>query len=293
MIQNQHKSNSSARGHQREATGGVHVCQAPIGHRAERRFKAWRIFWGVLFLGAAATVILSMFNIVTFGINIGWILFTLFLIALGIASLFKLNWFGFFMAAAGVITISVTQTPDVLQMSPDMIGPVWITAWLLSIGLTILFHSGHHRALSRVHGAHRARHDQHTHFDRHHPDEYESVINSQDNSEVYVDVNMGSTIKYVNTDDLQRAVLNCKLGSIKAYFDNASIIGDTAVIEVYGTLSGFELYVPNTWNVVDNVSNSMSGVSEKNPRKVGDPSTEKTVTLSGSLTMSGVEIIYV
>jgi hypothetical protein len=254
-----------------------------------KRAGLWRVFWGLFFLAAAAAVLLSALNIFTFGgINISWLILGIFLAALAIASLFKLQWLGVFAPIAGLLTIDTCQT-HYLGLSTEVIWPIWVAAVLLSIGFGILFHRSHGRWYHVGH----IRHDTHTKFDRHHPDKHENVINQDDDSEVFVDVNMGATIKYVNTDDFQSAVLNCKLGSIKVYFDNAKIKGDSALVDINSTMSGIELFVPRNWRIIDSTSKTMSGIDEQNAPRFTDRVDEKTVTLTGSLTRSGIEITYI
>lgn len=244
-----------------------------------KKNTAWRILWGLFFLIAAAGVILSALNIITFGFSIGWVLLCALLAAISIASLIKFNWFCTFMSAAGILTILICQT-DYLPLETNVIFPIWCTATLLSIGFSILFHrNNQYRLVNHIEcGSH---------------NEYEQIINSEDNSEIAVDVNLGSTIKYVNTDDFKYALLKCNLGSIKAYFDNAVIKGDSATIEIRGSLSGIELYIPKNWTIANSVNATLSGVEEHNNRRNFDGKDEKTIYLTGSLTMSGVEITYI
>lgn len=236
----------------------------------------WRVFWGLFFLVAAAAVALSTLGIFTLsGINnIGWLVLAIFLLALAIASLFKLNWFGLFLPLAGIATIANYQT-DYLSISGDNIAAVWIVAVMLSIGFTILFHRSW-RSKYRRH--YRKRHGK------------TSASSRDADNEVYVNASLGSTVKYIDSDDFQRAVLKCELGSITAYFDNAKIKGDNAEIVIDGSLSGFVLYIPKDWRLVNNTRCSLGGVSESNRSSA---KATKTVTLTGNLDLSGVEITYV
>jgi len=244
------------------------------------RIGLWRIFWGLFFIAAATAVIFNILNIYTFaGLNVGWIILGIFLIALTINCLFKLNWFGVFIPLAGLATIANYQT-EYLNVTDQTIGAIWIVAGLLAIGFSILFHRSWHKYV-HVGG-----------FKNDFSDKYEKVIDQEDDSEIFVKVHMGSTIKHVNTDDFKRAVLKANLGAIKVYFDNAKIKGDKAEIIVDGSLSGFELYIPREWRVVNNVKCSLAGVEEKYHR-ASDSKATKTVVLSGKIDLAGIEITYV
>jgi hypothetical protein len=258
-----------------------------------KKYTVWRIFWGLFFIVAAAAVVLSALGILTFGINIGWLVLSIFLAAIFLRSLFSLHWFGVFIPAAGIITILARAT-DTIVLTDSAIGAVWTAAVLLAIGFSVLFHRQyksyhwhHHKA-----AFHGAPYDRNPHTGRKY-DKHEHVINSEDDSEIFVDVNFGSTVKYINTKDFRHAALKSNFGSITAYFDNADIQTDKAVIEINGSFSGIELYLPKTWQVVNNINCSLAGVEEKNsPRPPLGPD-PKAVTLIGSLNLSGLEIIYV
>ncbi|MDR1196957.1 MAG: hypothetical protein LBL08_01630 [Candidatus Nomurabacteria bacterium] len=242
-----------------------------------RRFGVWRVFWGLLFLVAAATIVLSLLDVFTLsGIsNIGWLVLAIFLAALTIASLFRLKWFGLFLPLAGIATIANYQT-EYLSVSDSTIGAIWAVAGLAAIGFSILFHRRrywHHRRKNRP----SPRHNKTT-----------------EDSDISIDVNFGSAIKYVESDDFRHARIDCNFSSVKIYFDNASIKGDKATIDLLdASFSGLELYIPSAWRIVNNVHCSLAGIEEKNQRRRFDPKDEKIVELTGELNLSGVEIIYV
>jgi hypothetical protein len=254
------------------------VCSRGHNDCTGRRFGGWRIFWGLFFIAAAAAVTFSILDIYTFnGFNIGWVVLGIFLVALAINCLFKLNWFGFFLPIAGLATIANYQT-GYLAISDQTIGAIWIVAGLLAIGFTILFHR--HHSWHKNFGIGRSAKN------------YEKIIDAEDEDDVFVKVNMGSTIKYINTDNFRRAVLKANFGAITAYFDGAKIRGDKAEIVIDGSLAGFELFIPKQWNVVDNIKRNAAGVEIKN-HPANDTKGKKTVVLSGKIDLSGVEITYV
>ena len=77
---------------------------------------------------------------------------------------------------------------------------------------------------------------------------------------------------------------------MKVYFDRAHVGENGAVINIDASFSGIELYIPKTWKLVNNMNVSLAGVEEKNSRNVTE---EVTVTLTGDIKFSGIEIIYV
>jgi len=255
--------------------GAEKVC----GRRHKHLF--WRVLIGLAFLGAAGIVVCSALGIVAWDINIGWIALVAFLGALALACLLELQWFGVFLPLAGIATILNVQT-DYLPQINDQIGTVWIVAVLLAIGFSILI-----RKKSWGHTFVWKGGDLSEEVNWH-----DNVIDGEDDENVEVSVRLGSTIKYVNTDNFKYARLVNKLGGMKVYFNNANIKGKSAKIELNGNLCGYELYIPRSWRIVNNLDMTMGGMEEKIPRAFSGKN-EKTVTLVGSLTMSGVEIIYV
>jgi len=243
-----------------------------------KKYTFWRIFWGLFFIAAAGTVILSALNTLAFDINIGWLFLGVFLVATFLYSIFKLQWFGVFLSAAGVATI-LAKNIDVIDSSGSAIGAIWATAVLLSIGFSVLFRSRNK--------SHRCNSYGHSQVDR----KYERVIDSEDDSEIFVEVNFGSTVKYVNTKKFQHATIKSNFGSITAYFDNADIDGDKATIDIDGSFSGIELYIPKTWHVINSINCNLAGIDEKNSPRL--PQNPKTVILAGTLNLAGIEIIYV
>ena len=245
------------------------------------RHVFWRVFWGLFFIVAAGAISAQIFGWLTFSINIWWVILSVFIGAVIVASAVNLNWFGVFVPAACLVAIANYQTDWLPHtLTGQEIGGIFVVAALLSIAFSILFHR-------RWHSDCQCRPSHHN-FDKN-----ERIIDHPDDGNTRVGVNFGSTIKYVNSDNFKRATLDGHFGSIKVYFDNAKIQGKSATIEINGSFSGFELYVPREWSVVNNLSQNLAGVDEKNPRRAIDLKDEKTVTLVGSLSLSGVEIIYI
>ncbi|MCL2085412.1 hypothetical protein FWH09_00515 [Candidatus Saccharibacteria bacterium] len=241
---------------------------------AKRRIGIGRVFWGMFFLFAATAVILSMLDVVTFGINIGWLLLTTFLAAIAMASMFRLEWFGVFMPVAGILTIGILKTDYLDFIGIRGIWPIWIAAVLLAIGFSILFRR-RGKIMSEIIG------------------DDDEVIDHADDEEIEVNVNVGGIIKYVNSDDFRKAYIKCNVGGVKVYFDNAKIKGKSATIEISGMMSGIKLYVPKEWKIVNEVNCTAAGIEEKNKRADIDAKKEKMVYLKGSLTAAGAEIVYI
>ncbi len=226
-----------------------------------------KIFWGLFFLMSAAFVIINQLGYYT-NLELLPLLLTIFIGAILIKSLYRINFFGILFSLAFLAIIYSNQ----LGLQSITPWPVLITAFLASIGLSIIFNRSHCQI----------KHNHHEHFDQ--------VINDKDSDVVNFEVSFGSSIKYVNSDDFKSASLRCSFGALKVYFDNAKIVGDTATINLDASFSGIEIYIPKDWKIVNNVDSSLGAVEEKNN---SNSVSTKTVTITGHVSLAGVEITYI
>lgn len=226
-----------------------------------------KIFWGLFFILGGIFIIINQLGYFDTNVNLFSIICTIFLIPIFVSSLFKLNYFGILFSAA-LLLIIYREPLNLENLTPITI---LTTALLGSIGLSIIFDKHH---VIKVH--------HHEHFDQ--------VINSPDSEEVNLSVSFGSSIKYVNTDNFKTANIRSSFGAAKVYFDNAKIKDDTATINLDVSFSGVELYIPKDWKIINKIDTSLGGVEEKNNIRT---ETEKTVVLTGKVSLGGIEIIYI
>lgn len=227
-----------------------------------------KLFWGLFFLLAAAFVVVNQLGYITTDINIFLVVCTIFLIPIFISSVVKLNFFGALFSAAAILII-YKEPLNIEQIENTTI---LLTALLGSIGLSIIFHKNHMTCKS------------------HCSENYEKVIDYQDEDEINLDVSFGSSIKYINTDNFKVANIKSSFGGVKVYFDNAKIKDDTATINLDVSFSGVELYIPKEWKIVNKVNISLGAVEQKNDNR---SETTKTIVLTGDVRLGGVDIICV
>lgn len=228
--------------------------------------KKERIFWGVFLILGAVLVIANALGLVE-GIGFWTVLGTVAFAAILVKSVFSLSFAGIFFSAAFLIILYDEQ----LQLEAITPWPVLGAALLLSIGFHMLFHKKSHVKC----------HSSHTEFDE--------IINEADGDTIQLSVSFGSAIKYVNSDDFRKAELDCSFGALKVYFDNAMIQQEKALVNMDISFGGVELYIPKTWNVENRVHASLGAIEEKNHNT---PDGNHTLVLTGSVSLSGVTIIY-
>lgn len=231
--------------------------------------KKERIFWGVFLLVGALALIVGKLGYFS-DINAFSLMLTILLIAIIIKSIIKCNFPGilFPIAFVGIIYDK--------QLGIESITPwtILLAALLGSIGLSLIFNK--RPKWSKV---------------DYKWDDYKSeIIDIEDEGHIKVENSFAESIKYINTDKFEQANLRCNFGSMKIYFDNATMLKKTAIVQLEASFCGVELFIPRGWAVENRTNVSFSGVDERGKR---DGIITNTLILVGDIKFSGVEIIYI
>ena len=231
--------------------------------------KKINFFWGILFILAGVCLIVSKLGYFS-TVNVFSLILTVFLVAVIVDSLLRINFAGVLFSIAFICIIYDKQL-GITSITP---WTVLISALLGSIGLSMIFHK-HIKWVNH----------------EHHCEDYKfEKIDVEDGSHVGFNNSFGSTIKYINTDKFEQADFNCSFGTMKVYFDNATMSNNNAVVRINASFSGIELYIPKSWKVENKTNVFLGAVDEKNKN---DQTTTNTLTLVGDVSFSGVEIIYI
>ena len=246
------------------------------------------VFWGLLFVLAAIFIIVDRLGYFP-QIGVFKIVVTIALIMIMLKSVIHVRFSGILFPIALLCIIYADQW-NITALTP---GPVLVTALLASIGLSMMFkkddywrtHAHWHQKDWRHDGWH------HKNWSKDNVEEqFDKVINEPDGNVVNCVVSFGSSMKYINTDNFEKANIKCSFGAMKVYFDKAIVSSGHAEIYLDISFSGVELYIPKTWNVVYDVNTTLGGIDEKNRKTESD---SPVVTIKGSISLSGVEIIYI
>lgn len=225
--------------------------------------KLGKLFWGLFFILGAIFVVMSELGYYETNIPLMSVLLSIFILAILIKSIQRVNFFGILFSLAFICIIYKGQIGIEALSSWSIL----VTALLGSIGLSIIFNTKKHH---------------HEHFDK--------IINDKDSEDIDFEVSFGSSIKYINSDNFKKANINCSFGAMKLYFENAKILDEEAIINLDASFSGVELYIPKEWKVINKVDSSLGSVEEKHK---GNSVTDKTVIIQGKVNLAGVEIIYI
>jgi predicted membrane protein len=232
--------------------------------------KKKNVFWGMLLIIAAVLIILNQFGFFT-GISMFDIILSVIMLGIIIVSIRRVNFWGILFPLA----ILIITFADELKLKDFTPWPVLLTAFLTSLGLSLVFNRSH-SYFFHVGGRNTFRN---------------SVINEQDGSVVECDVSFGECIKYVNSEDFVRANIKCSFGDVKLYFDNAKIPSGRADIYLDVSFGDADLYIPRSWSIV-NETHAFFGDIDASRYNNNDPASP-VVTIHGNVSFGDVSIIYV
>ncbi len=228
------------------------------------------VFWGLLFIVAAVLIIVNQFGIFA-GISMFEIVASVILVGIIIKSVQYINFWGILFPLAGICIIYAEEL-NITDFTP---WPALLTALLCSIGLSMIFQR------PAFWGFHHFPHD-HVFSS--------SVVNEQDDNVVNCSVSFGESMKYVNSDNFERANIKCAFGELKVYFDNAIITSGKADIYLDVSFGEASLFIPKTWKIINDVHVFAGDLGEKN-RNIG--SDAPVVTIHGNISFGASNIIYV
>jgi predicted membrane protein len=99
---------------------------------------------------------------------------------------------------------------------------------------------------------------------------------------------MGGFGRKVTSQAFQRAELTAFLGGGKIDLREAKLAGGEAVIDVFTIMGGFEILVPDTWDVIVEATPLMGGIDDKTRQRAGESAPR--LIIRGLVMMGGVEI---
>jgi len=228
------------------------------------------VFWGMLFILAAVLIILNQFGLFV-GISMFEIVATIILAGITIKSIIKINFWGVLFPLA-LICIIYAEEWNITEFTP---WPALLTALLCSIGFSLIFH----RPNSWVY---------HSHCDNSFS---RNVVNEQDDNVVNCSTSFGESMKYVNSENFERANIKCSFGDVKVYFDNALIPSGKADIYLDVSFGEAVLFIPKTWKIINDVHVFLGDMDQNNRNAGADDS--PVVTIHGNVSFGDAKIMYV
>ncbi len=234
--------------------------------------NAWKLFWGLGFIIAAVALVLDAFGVFTpflsaFGeVSILALVGGFLLLCFAISELFKGNLGNFFVPLALIFMIFEKNIAHYFKIG-DTDGNIinnWLlllVAVMLGIGFSILF-SGIKR---------RRRHKSGCEW------------NLGDN--VKVRSSIGSSVKYIDCEGFKYEAIENDLGACTVFFENVEKYEGDGVLAVENNLGSVVITVPEEWNIVTKIDNSLGGVVAPKPVPGGP-----TLTVTGENNLGSISI---
>ncbi len=233
--------------------------------------KSKNIFWGLFLVMSAALIIAS--QVTSFGtISAVSIIATVFLAAIIISSMVRLEFFGIFVPMAFLYMIY--DAPLGLPFIRPVI--LVVSALLISIGCSLIFRKRHKKIICTGSSV----------------NDYNKTNESIDDNNPKVKVSMGASSKYLHADALQGGQFSVSLGELEVYFDQVRLNPAGAQVFVDCSLGSLKLYIPRYWNVVDKIGATLGEV-KNNSRQAQPVLTEPPLTITGNVKLGSVEILYI
>lgn len=225
--------------------------------------KKRNVFWGLLFIITAVLIIMNQFGLFS-GIGIFDIVMTVFMVGIIIVSIRQMNFWGVLFPLA-IIGIIFDEELNITNFTP---WPILLTAFLISLGLSLIFDKNKFRIVIKN-------------------DLGKTVVNEFDSNVINCSTTFGECIKYVNTDNFEKAYVKCVFGDVKLYFDNAEIPSGKADIYLDVSFGDVDLYLPSTWRVNNETHGMFGDITIRSNSSSDGPE----VTIHGNVSFGDVDII--
>ncbi len=238
--------------------------------------KRRETYWGLLFIIAAVLILLNQFGFfhdALSNVNAFTIVASVILGGITLKSLIYIDFWGIFFPIA-FIAILFSKELHIEKFTP---WPALFTAFCLSVGFSLIFRK------SRVYG-HR------WHYNHHDSTFGKNVINQPDNDTVKCSTSFGECIKYVNSDNFQKADIKSSFGTAKVYFDHAQVPSGKADIYLDVSFGDAKLYIPSSWNIINDVHVVFGDTDIVNK---GGNEDSPVVTIHGNVSFGNAKVYYV
>lgn len=233
-------------------------------------------FWGIFLMLAAVYLIISRLGFLP-AVGVFTLIATIFCIAAFVHSLLHLN-FGGLLFPLAFIGILYDKQLGITAITP---WTILLAALLGTIGLDLIFSRAKFK-----------RNWKKKQFEKSITEKNEPFDNGEniEGENIYMKSSFGSLLRYVTSDNLRYAELEANCSGVKIYFDNAKVPSGNATLNIDVNFSGVELFVPSDWKIINHLSSSFGGVSQKGKTPSGET---VTLTLEGENSFAGITIYYV
>lgn len=232
--------------------------------------KRKNIFWGLLIILFAASLLANGFNLFQTGPSVMRLSLTLLLFVASISNLSPLNFFGFLMPLAFALVLNSNYLHMNIQAWPIIGG-----TFLLSIGLSVLF-----KRKKRI-----------VFFgdfqDGNKTGENHQTINGEN---IRIESNFNNSSRYVQGDNVRHANLENNFGTLNVYFDQVTFNENGATIKVDNNFGSMNIFLPRNININNNIQASLGSVDQE--FHTNDLNSPK-VYLEGDVSFGKIDIRFI
>lgn len=251
----------------------------------QKKYFDFGVLIGILIIVAGGLLLLQNFGVISNQFWSVWDFWPLILVAIGISKLFQPKEFrqpiiGLLFLGFGVVFLLDELFPRFYFNWDDM----WPFLIIL-IGLVIVRNSiwkprHHHGKCGDEEGSHFLKDEKKGmgHFGK---------ASTQDGDFINLSFVMsGGNYRY-NSKNLKGGKISAIMGGAEINLREADIDGDSMTIEVFALMGGVDLWVPETWTVINHMTPILGGVEDKTvpPAKRG-----KELIIHGTAIMGGIEV---
>lgn len=244
-----------------------------------------KVIWGIILVLAAVFLLVSQMGLIPeFNIGFWTIVWTMVSVAILINGIVKFQFSGIFFGLA-FLAIIYAEPLGIAAITP---WPVLGAALLLSIGCHMLFPKRKHKKIVT------ARYTDHQgneiDLDREKGMEQEEFHEGIDGEYIEFTQIFKSGTKYISSSNLKGISGECVFGGLDIYLNNTTLAGGCASIDFDNVFSNINIYVPTTWNVVENTENVFASV---NYRGHNFPDGNNKLNIIGDNVFGHITVFYV
>ena len=242
------------------------------------------VYWGLSFLGIAALIIASSLNLLN-GLGFWTVFLTIVFLSVLVDGIvdFSVGNVAFSCAFLYMIWDGPLNLPHISAVS------LLFAAFFTTIGLNLLLKRMRVEAFKNKHMKR---------FEAHIDSFEKNAERFEDGSNVEYDAGehimcksrYGGMKKYITSQNLQSVLVDVSFGSGEIYFDQANAPTGVVDMEIDCSFGGIKIYIPRSWAIENNISNTMGAISTH-----GSPTGENLVTIKarGDINAGSIDIRYV
>lgn len=219
--------------------------------------KWGRIIWGVGFIAAAMFLVIDQLNLLPVTIGFWSIFWTVVFVASLITSLFNRNLDGSISSIAFLLII-YARPLHIEVLSP---WTILLVAFLVSIGLSLIFKKSFKPTVIINDKKIDANWSD---LNNDHSFKADNVLNDTsfgvNSDNVVISEKMSDASRFVHSQNLKTITIVSKMGDVKVYLDDAKAAGDEVLVNINSSMSVIELYIPQDWQVENNLQGGLGDV---------------------------------